>query len=281
MSEWHVIPSNPRYELTREGLIRWADSQDPVIPYIGRASIEETPHLRVRLKDAMMYPIAHSVEDLLAETFPDYVRPVKVEEPAEPVEDAKPKQKYRRRTDREIVAKTRKQGVTYSKEELEGKEFRAIPGFSGYKITAGGILYGIEKGIYLRPSKASSGSMTYHLYADGRVKTTRTAQGLADMAFPEFAKEKPKDKRYATANQPPIYKEKNGWRNIPGFPSHRIHPDGVVKYATQRHFIKVRTNPLNDEKYIVIRDADGANWPVAIDDLLDLAFPQLSEKEAA
>lgn len=282
MSELKTIPSNPRYKITREGdVVLDTVDRSTLTPYLGRGNVQDEKHLRVRLRDHRNYPIAIAVEDLLAETFPDYVRPDRNVPVEEVEEDAKPKKKYQRLTDREVVAKTRKQGITYSEEELKGKEFRAIPGFPGYKITADGILYGTEKGLYLRPSVTKAGSKTYHLYGEGRVKTTRTAQGLADLAFPELAKEQPKDKRFATSNQPPVYKPKGDWRIIPGFPSHRIHADGVVKYATQRHLIKVRTNPLNNEKYIVIRDADGSNWPVAINDLLDLAFPQVSEKVAA
>lgn len=273
MSEWHIIPSYPNYEITRQGDIRTSDEEFPVQSYMGRSVITEDLHPRVRLRDWRQYPIAIAVEDLLVETFPDYVRPdrnVQVEEPAK---------KQKRVADRDLKIVTKKQGHVYTEEELKDKEFRVIPGFSKYKITQCGILYSVERKMFPTRNRSSAGALTYHVYADEGHKTTRTGQSLSDLAFPEFAK--PRKEAWKVSNDTPVYRARNDWRHIPGWPVYEIHADGTVRYSRQRRMIDTKTNSLNGEKYVNLRDAEGISWPIGINDLLELVRQREEEKAAA
>lgn len=225
MSGYVQIPSHPRYAITREGDIKWIDNQAPVQQYMGRASIDEEPHRRVRLRNAQHHPVAHSVEDLLAETFPDYVRPEKpVEAPPVVVEPAKTRvKKYT--ADRDVKVSKR----VYSRDNR--KEWRPVPGFSRYEVSADGELWSSYRQRMMQKTNPKPGVENFHVYTDAGLKTNRSVQALVDLAFPELAKPKPvKEPKQPKRKLRP----KKSWMPVPGFDQYEINKDGSLRYTKNR-----------------------------------------------
>lgn len=274
MSGYVTIPSHPRYAITREGDIKWIDNQAPVQPYMGRATVDEEPHLRVRLRNHLHYPIAHRVEDLLVETFPDYVRP---EKPVEVEEQPKPKE--RKHVPERELKRIRKESNVYTRNNLPDQEFRKIPGFSRYEINKNGDLWSLERHKLIKVYTNPRGKQYFHVYADTGVKTSRNPQSLIDLAFPELAK--PKREEWKQSKTLPVYRSKNDWRHIPGYPRYQAHPDGTIRIAGEKRTVKPKVNSISGESYINIQDADKVIWSVSVDVLIGMVFQNEVEEVAA
>jgi len=250
MYEWKTIPSNPDYEVSVFADIRHKESGSWVDQYMGRAKFEEPKHLRVRLrKDGL--PIAHSVMDLVYETFPHLIP--KAEEPEQtPAAPPKPKKK--------VTRKSKKRPAGRAKPYVDdlGPEWASIPGFSRYKINRDGKLINRRSKDLVSLRHSRTGSPNYSLLDDHGVAKARHPERLLSMAF--------RDLRYSsTIRKSAVYTEQDDWVIIPNRTRYSIHANGIVRRAERhrvtihedeagRQFVKLKTDGVKGFKNYYISD---------------------------
>lgn len=254
----YVIPSFPGYVFNEDHAILDANGET-IQPYMGRANYNEEKHPRVRLRRDGL-PIAVSVEDLLAESIPGYVRPEKLMVVAEP---AKRQKKWVADRNSQASRKAEKHDP-----KDQSVEWRVIPGFSKYEVNAKGDVWSLNAQRLLTKKQPKDRLPAYHLYTDDMRKTNRAVQAVIDLAFPELITPKPikteKDGKTLTVRR---NRGRNAWFDIPGFDQYQISKDGALRYKSNKQILPT----VQDGEVRLTRT-------FTVEELLEITF---TEKEAA
>jgi hypothetical protein len=226
--EWQVLPEFPDYEVTVFGGIRRIDTKEYVETYMGRVKPDAPLHPRVRLKrHGVIYP--NAMRTLIKSAFGEIPRSVI------------PKQKEKAVFN--PLAPSNAPLIDYT--ALNAKEWRVIPEFPKYRITIDGDLRNRTTGKVLKLVHNEKTNAYFHslwkLMDDGTNKSfKRSCKSLVLDAFPELRpdpKEKVEKRRYI---------KREGWVNIPGFPTYQMHRHGAIRWAISRRRMVPKTDGDTD-----------------------------------
>lgn len=212
--EWRVVPAYPEYEVTEKGHVRHIATGDFVPTYMGRAKLGEALHPRIRIKSNGIPMPAMAVKELVRGAFKH-----------------KPKVKQKASGTSRSTTRT----VQFNPEPY--KEYRRLPEFPQYEISADGVLrnWWTKKKLTKLKNKRT-GAYSYGIHRpDGR-STHRNPDKLLWSAWPELAPP-PKEKEVRPRRR---YSTRGEWCDIPEFGGkYQVHPDGHIRYKTSRRRLEV------------------------------------------
>ncbi|UQS94754.1 HNH endonuclease [Arthrobacter phage Zeina] len=240
--EWRVVPAYPEYEVTEKGHVRHIATGDFVPTYMGRAKLGEALHPRIRIKSNGIPMPAMAVKELVRGAF-------------------KHKPKVKQKATGTPRSSTRT--VQYNPEPY--KEYRRLPEFPKYEISADGVLrnWWTKKKLKKIQNKRT-GAYSYGIHTEAGKSTHRNPDKLLWSAWPELAPP-PKEKEVRPRRR---YSTRGEWCDISEFNGkYQVHPDGHVRYKTSRRRLEVFEE--SGEKCVSFFTGSGRGvvehvWPVDV-----------------
>lgn len=170
------------------------------------------------------------------------------------------------------------QFVTKDGRNLSQEEWRKIPEFPMYRVTADGDVRKIETGRLLVEQENAHGSYFYRvskLMPNGAIKWfSRHYTRLVWDAFPEL---KPAPKAKSDKPTRSYIKRTYKWRTVPGYPKIEAHQEGAIRYTAGRRRMKPKFDVL-DRPYFTLRNSEG-DKRFSMNAILSLTFPELEFEE--